>query len=406
MLLISQRLPIEVPEQPDVSVDLTTVVVSADANQARLSRRTAWWLGVLTTIVVTAAGVTAAVGFRFGFGFGLSPSTHLVSTVEPSPAPSYAEGRLVPPYDVAMPDPAVMVGEHGDYLYTGADGFDPPNVSVRAFTDIEHLGAPEDAMPTLPPWTSGWIWSPDVRLIDGRYVMWFAAPDVHDILATGAPAKCIGVATASSPRGPFLAGSQPVICDTWGSIDPRTFVAPDGELWLDWKADVNAAWGPQQNPADPANEPTVLWAERLAPDGITLEGTRRELLVADRPWEHKLIEAPDMVYAEHHYYLFFSANPSYQDGDGIGVAVCRGPAGPCDEPYAGPILGSSPLGLGPGEESLFAQHSVTWLLFSPSGASRLYRQVAVARIAFSRNGPYVSAFDGAVPGTGPPSRYR
>jgi hypothetical protein len=399
ILRISQRFPIEMPECPDVSMDVPTVLDFVAADRTRRSRRPLWWAGTVSTIAVTAAAVAAAVGIA------LSPAsaTRVVSSLEPAPAPSYAVGQVVPPYGAAMPDPAVMVGAHTDYLYTGADGADPPNVPVRGFTDIEHLGAPSDAMPTLPPWTTGWIWAPDVRFVHGRYVMWFAAPDVHDVLPTGAQAKCIGVATASSPLGPFLAGSQPVICDPWGSIDARTFVAPDGELWLDWKSDVNAAWGPQQNPDLPANAPTVLWAQRLAPDGTTLEGSPQELLAADRPWEHKLIEAPDMVYAEHHYYLFFSANPSYQDGDGIGMAVCQGPAGPCQEPYAGPILGSSPLGLGPGEESLFAQHGVTWLLFSPNG-TRLYRQAAIARIAFSRDGPYVSVFDGAVPGSAARSR--
>ena len=312
-------------------------------------------------------------------------------------------GKLVPPYDVPMTDPTVTVGSHIDYLYTGAGGYDPPNISVRAFTDLEHLGAEVDAMPALPPWTTGWTSAPDVRHVDGRYVMWFSSPDVDDILATGVPAKCIGVGVSTSPFGPFIVARQPVICDPSGSIDPRTFVAPDGQLWLDWKADVNAAWGPAQDPDLPQNQPTVLWAQRLAPDGMTLEGSPHELLAATRLWEHKLIEAPEMVHADGRFYLFFSANPSYQDGDGIGVAVCRGPAGPCEEPYAGPILGSSPLGLGPGEESLFSQGGVTWMLFSPSGTA-LYRQLAVARIAFGPHGPYVSAFDGAIPGLPRPAR--
>ena len=154
--------------------------------------------------------------------------------------------------------------------------------------------------------------------------MWFSSPDIDDILATGVPAKCIGVGISTSPFGPFIVGRQPVICNPSGSIDPRTFVAPDGQLWLDWKADVNAAWGPAQDPDLPQNQPTVLWARKLAPDGMTLEESPDELLAATRPWEHKLIEAPQMVHANGRFYLFFSANPSYQDGDGIGVAVCRG----------------------------------------------------------------------------------
>jgi hypothetical protein len=368
---------------------------SLHPNRVRHSRRPVWRAGALTAIVAVAVLVVSPVS-------GLAaPPKRATATLNPPPAPSYAVGKLVPPYNVPMTDPTVTVGSHIDYLYTGAGGYDPPNISVRAFTDLQRLSTEVDAMPALPPWSIGWTSAPDVRHVDGRYVMWFSSPDVDDILATGAPAKCIGVGVSTSPFGPFIVARQPVICDPWGSIDPRTFVAPDGQLWLDWKADVNAAWGLEQDPDLPQNQPTVLWAQQLAPDGMTLEGSPHELLAATRPWEHKLIEAPEMVHADGRFYLFFSANPSYQDGDGIGVAVCRGPAGPCQEPYAGPILGSSPLGLGPGEESLFTQGGVTWMLFSPSGTT-LYRRLAVARIAFGPHGPYVSAFDGAIPG--PPAQ--
>ncbi len=339
----------------------------------------------------------AAAGVAVGW---VLPHPGSPNKLDPPAAPSYAEGRVVPPFNAAMPDPAVLVGGKVDYLYTGAAGLGRPNVPVRRFTNLEHPGRVADAMPTLPPWTDGWIWAPDVRYLDGRYVMWFAAPDATDILYTGEPAKCMGVATASSPLGPFTAGATPLRCGKWGEIDPRTFVAPGGHLWLYWKADNNAGWGPSQNPYTSGAEATVLWAQRLSPDGVTLLGRPHAILTADRPWEHKLIEAPDMVYAHRHYYLFFSANPSYQDGDGIGVAVCKGPAGPCSEPYHGPILGSNTLGLGPGEESLFTQDGATWLVFSPTGTT-FYRQMAVARIGFGPKGPYVAGFAGKVPGLQP-----
>jgi hypothetical protein len=227
--------------------------------------------------------------------------------------------------------------------------------------------------------------------------MWFTAPNNHQLLATGLPAKCIGVAVSRTPLGPFLAGAAPVICGPAGSIDPRTFVAPDGRHWLYWKADTNASWGPGQNPGPAANQPTTLWAQRLTPDDLTLTGQPKEILAADQSWEHKLIEAPDMIFHGGHYYLFFSANPSYQESNGIAVAFCRGPAGPCREPYNGPILGADTLGLGPGEESLFSQGGVTWMLYSPTGTG-FFRQMAVSRIAFNAHGPYAAAFEGHLPG--------
>ncbi len=361
-------------------------------------------MAVIAVVVATGGGLGLGIALPRSGPVPARPTAGAPARLlDPPPAPAYAQGTIVPPYNAAIPDPAVLVGSHLDYLYTSAAGLSPPNIPVRAFRDVEHLGPAVDALPTLPPWTHGGTWAPDVRYADGRYVMWFSAPDVHNVLATGSASKCIGVAVADTPLGPFLPGASPVICGPAGSIDPRTFVAPDGQLWLYWKADTNAAWGPAQNPDAPANMPTTLWAQRLAPDDITLIGQPQEILVATQLWEHKLIEAPDMVDHDGRYYLFFSTNPSYQDSDGIAVAFCPGPAGPCTEPYGGPLLGSNTLGLGPGEESLFTQDGATWLLFSPTGTG-FFRQMAVARVAFGSRGPYIAAFAGRVPGIAPASR--
>ncbi|MGA2933497.1 MAG: hypothetical protein ABSE98_15635, partial [Acidimicrobiales bacterium] len=140
---------------------------SLHPDRARFSRRPVWRAGALTAIVAVAVVVVAPVS-------GLAAA----GTLNPPPAPSYAVGKLVAPYNVPMTDPAVTVGSHVDYLYAGAGGYDPPNISVRAFTDLEHLSAEVDAMPALPPWTTGWTSAPDVRHVDGRYVMWFSSPDV------------------------------------------------------------------------------------------------------------------------------------------------------------------------------------------------------------------------------------
>jgi hypothetical protein len=374
-------------EQPQASVGAAGSVDPQATGRSH--RRVPWWLAFIAVVLAAVGGTS--------LGWKVARSDPVL---DPSPAPGYGEGMLIPPYNVSLPDPFVLVGSHLDYLYLSAANYSPPNIPVRSFVNLDHLGPEVDAMPKLPPWTDGWAWAPDVRHVDGRYVMWFAAPDVDDVLATGQPAKCIGTAVASSPTGPFVPGATPVICDPSGSIDPRTFVAPGGQLWLYWKSDTNAAWGPAQNPNLPTSQPTTLWAQRLAPNGMTLIGQPRIILTANKAFENKLIEAPDMVFTDGHYYLFFSSNASYQESDGVAVAFCDGPAGPCHEPYDGPLLGSNTLGLGPGEESLFTQNGATWVLYSPTG-SGFIRRMAVARIAFGPRGPYVAEFDGAVPGIAP-----
>ena len=190
----------------DESVRPTGVPSSVRVDRARRSRRPVRLAAALTAIGAVTVVVVAAVG---GMAWASSPKS-AAGALNPPPAPSYALGKLVSPYNVPMSDPSVMVGNGTDYLYTGAGGYEPPNISVRTFTDLEHLGNGVDAMPALPPWTTGWTSAPDVRHVNGRYVMWFSSPDIDDILATGVPAKCIGVGISTSPFGPFIVGRQPV----------------------------------------------------------------------------------------------------------------------------------------------------------------------------------------------------
>ena len=338
-------------------------------------------------VVVVAASV--GLGFALGRTFRAPLSARRPRTPQPPPAPSYDPGTVISPRLTAMSDPFVLQGKGVYYLYTSSGGYAPPNIPVRTFTDLRHLGPMVDAMPTLPPWTTGWTWAPDVRRIDGHYVMWFTAPDAHDVLPTGAPAKCTGVAVANAPTGPFVPGPSPVLCGAWGSIDPRTFVDRRGQLWLYWKSDSNADTA--------AQIPTTIWAQRLAANGITLVGPRYAVLSATQRWENGLIEAPDMVWAAGHYYLFFSANPSFKPYNGIGVATCRGPTGPCRVMGRGPLVGTSVLGQGPGEEYVWTDGSTTWLLYSPTGTG-FVRRLAADRLGFGPGGPYVASFDGRSPG--------
>ena len=75
-------------------------------------------IGAIGTVVV-AVSVAPVSGVA-------APPTRTTVTLNPPPAPSYSLGKLVPPYNIAMTDPAVAVGSNIDYLYTGAAGYDPP----------------------------------------------------------------------------------------------------------------------------------------------------------------------------------------------------------------------------------------------------------------------------------------
>lgn len=108
-----------------------------------------------------------------------------------------------------------------------------------------------------------------------------------------------------------------------------------------------------------------------------------------------------MVHVGNRYLLFFVGNSSWGDDSGIGLALCKGPGGPCTSPYSGPWLGSNVQGAGPGEETVYTQNGITWMLYTPHG---LYYPLALpklvaARIAFTSTGmPYIASRQGMVPG--------
>jgi beta-xylosidase len=314
-----------------------------------------------------------------------------------SAPPAVAEsffGWLAP---VQTADPALVVTHGGDVadpyvlrvgaqflLFSSQATFFGENIPLRVSGSFTDWNTPAiDAMPVLPAWADdGFTWGPDVRRIGSRYVLWFSAP----LRSSGsALTKCIGEAVSRSPYGPYRAGTAPFICqlDHEGSIDPRSFVDRQGRLWLTWKSDDNADVNGTTH--------STIWAQRLSRDGLGLVGQPVALLTADQPWEGRIVEAPDVVYASGHYWLFYSGNWFNQPAYAIGVAECSSPTGPCVKPLGQPWLSSNEQGSGPGEESVFTDAQGSWLLYSPHAVdyqASTPRPVAIMRLAFDRFGPY------------------
>jgi beta-xylosidase len=290
-----------------------------------------------------------------------------------------------------VPDPFIMTVAGLYFMFASQEQFFGANVPVMVSTSLERWAPSDlDAMPKLPPWAApGFTWSPDVRRIDGRYVMWFNAAVAGQGFGR---VKCIGVATATSVIGPYVShATAPAVCQLGdlGSIDPRTFLDPEGRLWLLWKSDDNA------DVAGSAH--SKIFIQRLARSGLRLLGRPRELMTADLAWEGRIVEAPDMVFAAGRYWLFFSGNWFNQPAYAIGVASCSGPTGPCAPATLGPWFASNAEGLGPGEESLFYDGSRWWMLYAPAAVNYedpTPRPAAMARLVFDPSGPAV-----LVPGT-------
>ncbi|HEV3451321.1 MAG TPA: family 43 glycosylhydrolase [Acidimicrobiia bacterium] len=298
-----------------------------------------------------------------------------------------APARIVDPSQ-DRPNPFVLVTGGKYYLYSSQSGtFKSPNVPVWVSTDFTHWTSVKETLPKLPNWaTWGSTWAPDVRRVNGRYVMYFTA-----LVKGRSPAtRCIGNATASSPTGPFKPVQRMLVCQVLhrGTIDPRTFVDTDGTLWLHFKSDDNAnAHGDSH---------TAIYAQRLTSDGLRLTGSRRVILRADQAWEGRIVEAPQMVLANGHYWMFYSGNWYNQPKYAIGVARCQGPAGPCTKPpRSRPFIGSNAQGRGPGESSLFTDGNGLWIVYGPlavEGREPTRRPVALAHIVFNGIGPNLGAF--------------
>ena len=343
-------------------------------------------------LVLVGGGALAAGVVPTGSNVASAHTTR--SLPPPPPASAAAPAGVV--LKVNAPDPYVYVAKHRDYFYSAGVGYHiSPHVQVIPFHDLRTLasdGPPTDAMPQLPAWSTGWIWSVDVNKVGRTYVMWFTSQANDVYMPNGVKAKCIGEALGSSPLGPFVPQPDPAVYQQWGSIDPQTFVAPDGSRWLIWKADLNSDTF--------TRIPTTIWSQRLAGDGETLVGSPTQIAVASQPWENRLIEAPQLVEHDGRYYLIFTGNASNNPASGIGVATCAGPRGPCTDSRTAPLIATNTQGPGPGEESIFADGGAEWLIYSPNAifGQYIFRLVAVARIGFGPSGPYIGQFDGAVPG--------
>ncbi len=193
--------------------------------------------------------------------------------------------------------------------------------------------------------------------------------------------QCIGVATSAAPAGPFTPREGgPLVCQTGegGSIDPSTFVDEDGTAYLLWKNDGNSC-----------GRPCWIYLQRLASDGLALEGPRARLITPDRPWEGAVVEGPVLWKHAGRYYLFYAANDFATPRYAIGYAVAPSLAGPYRKPDAPLLATDARLGLlGPGGPHLVAgPDGETWMLFHAWAAGR-YRALWTARVAW-QDGPVI-----------------
>jgi beta-xylosidase len=291
---------------------------------------------------------------------GVEPA-QVLSDYDPDPAATNWVVADAPDPFVLRVDPSFCAPDGGSptvcyYAYTTNVVFNP--VPVWRSSDLTHwfLAGVDDPDPTAPAdpnvWPDGsavdpshfarWSleafdkWAPAVLQAGGQYVMWYSARNGHG-------PHCLGIATASSPDGPFRdVINAPRVCrdSQGGVIDASTFTDSDGTHYLTYKTEGTST------------QPSRIYAATLAADGMTL-GTEALLLERQGGWELPRIEGPTLWRSPAGLFLFYSGGDWETSGYAVGVARCTSPLGPCSRIYTTPVLASRGSALGPGGQTPF-----------------------------------------------------
>jgi hypothetical protein len=278
-----------------------------------------------------------------------------------------------------FPDPSIVKVGNRFYAYgTSQVGANPRNIMVMSSPNLWDWDAPAlvavEAMPRTPAWArsltnGGEFWAPSVVRAAGRYVMYFAGR--HKNVSSTRPGWCIGIATSDTPVGPFVPRSTPFFCQVnstsatpasfsgtpardRGAIDPQVFRAPNGNLFLYFKA---------------LNNLYQLWGVRLSANGLSRSGPGYGLVPIDahaNTWEYStrlhftVLENPNMVYnnapnVARRYLLTYSGGEwQIPSNYGTGYAACTSPLAGCVRlTTQRPWLYSRGDALGPGGASTF-----------------------------------------------------
>ena len=297
--------------------------------------------------------------------------------------PATAETYTNPVYPRDFPDPHVIRVDDTYYAYSTNTG--TSNVPVIRSADLVSWERVGDAMPALPAWARlgfGDTWAPGVMEVGDTFLLYYVSR--HDESGR----QCIGVATATSPEGPFGHESEePLVCQVplGGSIDPYPYRDADGQLYLYWKNDGNCC-----------AQPVHLWVQPLAEDGLALSGEPVALIERDQPWEIPLIENPAMVEVDGDFYLFYSANRWDSLDYAVGYATCDSATGPCRKPEEEPILTFTAEVMGPGGQMLVeGPDGEWWIVYHAwTGADVGYpagmRSLRIDRVEFDGGRPVIA----------------
>jgi len=290
-----------------------------------------------------------------------------------------------------FPDPTIIRVENKYYGYatnTVVNGR-YAHIQLASSTDLAHWKDEGDALPAGATWASRDFWAPHVIYDPARkkYIMYYSAESKAD--STG---KCIGVAFADRPEGPFVDAGAPLISGKdFEDIDPCAIIDPHSGKKLLY-------WGSGFHP---------IQVQELSDDWKSFQrgSTAKAILYPKQEGKYdNLIEGSWIDYANGYYYLYYSGDNCCGARANYAVMVARSkdPFGPFErlgQTRAGGssvILEKSNDWTAPGHNSIFrdakghiyiAYHAVaTGTTIKPAG-----RVLLISPVEYEKGWPVVKS---------------
>jgi arabinan endo-1,5-alpha-L-arabinosidase len=273
-------------------------------------RRAPSVVGVVLLALVAAGGqrTAATTGGSDPASASAPHVDHYVNPVSTPDAPSF-------------PDPSVILSKNGFwYAYATSDpvraGGPVPQIPILRSRDLVRWTRVGEVFPDArPSWISGTagLWAPDIRYLDGRYVLYYVATDTTAV--PGTVDSAIGVATAPTPVGPWTDSGGPLVAPRpgngsfLGTIDPAGFTDRQGRHWLYWSSFNGGGF-----------------VTRLSGDGLRTVGAPKQILIDNRY---------EGIYVVSHggWYYAFASSTNCCAGPVTGYTVFAGRSRAPDGPF-------------------------------------------------------------------------
>jgi GH43 family beta-xylosidase len=230
----------------------------------------------------------------------------------PSGTMIHNEAKHNPVLNADFPDPTVININGTYYAYATQSMHDGKmiNIQVASSKDLFNWKYEGDALPQKPAWANHTqdFWAPDV-LYDsaiGRFVMFYCAKNNDTAFD-----KCIGVAFAKDPAGPFIDKGSPLIEGRgFADIDPMAMVDPQtGKKILYWGS------GFEPIRVRELNDDWKSFKEGSTSVPVVFPGKEKSY--------SKLIEGAWVDYRDGEYYLYYSGDNCCGDRANYAVMVAR-----------------------------------------------------------------------------------